>query len=578
MLQLFIGLHVVSNYDIGPRTQEHGLVSPAKVRTERLLGVRSWRRNDSWSNGSRGSDNSIRGTIKTSSAPDLPLTTHPLRGNISGEATQRKAPNQYDAVFDRSQPHGSRSASSGGHRSGHSIVHLLGNTKENSSIISGRNKTSSPRADETMLNESFARDIFQTSSFRMNSPSAPSTPTSESTAKVDVLMRRTPLRSRSEVLRVHRPFVIGTLQQRPSNESLRRWLHCTDFSKSITIPTRSCLEFLTPKGDEHVDSSYGMVAARAPHRRFNRTSCSTGSALIVPLHLRDKNVSNLLMKFLLAFSVYKRAVFSPGWLEIPPVESVIVLASPPLQALFLNNGSSFHSGLLEALFTQHGVNVVIRRGLGKLEARYRCFGAGVFVGRFANRFAYPDAELGETSSYYGLSALPFPLSSDALVLRAHIFKERPVPKKRFKVVYVARKAGKRCTWTKSSELEMRSMLREVSWKNGAQLVVFEGGSEMGFEQQIRFFTDAAIVVGFHGDGLALSVFAPRGAKVIEIEPEYLTSDMFGLVQSSGLSYELIRLAKGSSNGSVLTSRLIPHDKQVIESLLERSLQEVVKLG
>lgn len=615
--QLFIAVYVFNHYDITPRVHDYGPVHPLKLSMENATGVRSLRRTgslplgavsvgarrpQSFGNGTRRMTE-VAGENATSAKFLTRRVSTPARAvgvrrhhahrpeNIIRQELTHRSVNISASIKSRAVRVLPAARDSNGRTS--RVKPIEHEARKSSRIVPAKSMTPL-HANFTNVNRSrvplFVRPRhpkLKTSSMknatsskaRKRNGSNVSNLSSEDVivSKVHVLMQKTPLRSRSEVLRIHHPLVIGNLQRAPSNSTLSRELRCTDFSKSVIVSAKACLELLTPKGDEHVDSSLAKVAARASSRSINRTTCNKGSALIVPINWRDRSVCHLLQKFLFGFTVFKRAVFSPEWLDIPPVETVIVLISPQLESIFVDP-KSFHSGLLEALFVQHGVSVVFRRGLGKLEAKYRCFAAGVFIGSYANRFAYSDAELGPNSSYYGLSPLPFPLASDALVLRAHVFKERRVPKKRFKVLYVARRTGWQHTWTQKSEPEVRSMLRQVAWQNGAQFSVFEGDTGKGFAEQIRYFVDAAIIIGFHGAGLALGVFAPRGAKLIEIEPEYHSMNIFGHLRSSGLSYEVVRLSKGSSNGSLHSSELIRHDKRVIESVLERSLQDVLKLG
>lgn len=394
--------------------------------------------------------------------------------------------------------------------------------------------------------------------------------------KVLVLMKNQPQRSRSEVLRIHRPFAVGSWRKKlPSKNDLLRQLQCTDFSKTDNVSAQACHDLLMPIEADYVDSSYAPVMARVPVRPMNRSACRKGTALIYPLHGRDENVCHLLMKFLFGFSVSKRALLTPRWMNIPPVQTVIILAPRSLMPVFMNR-NSFHIGLLKALFTQHGVKVVIRPTLESLEAKYRCHAAGVFVGSYSNRFAHPDAILGENSTYFGASPLPFPLSSDGLALREHIFKANPMPRRRYKVLYVTRQAGRRRTWTRASDSKMRYMLWRVAKRNGAELDIFEGDPSAGFMTQIRHFADATVIIGFHGAGLALAAFAPRGSKIIEIEPEYHFLSIFRRLESSGLLHQVVRLSEGTSDGSQRTSRLIPKDEMVIESALDSSLQAIGK--
>eukprot|EP00171_Calliarthron_tuberculosum_P023066 IDg23066t1 len=393
---------------------------------------------------------------------------------------------------------------------------------------------------------------------------------------VHVLMQKSPRRSRGEVIRIHRPFILREKGEMLSNHTLRQSLRCTDFAKSFTVDSGTCLNLLIPIKGEHNGSSYPAIAARAVGLSNRSGKCNKGSVIVFSMHSRDRNVCHVLMKILLGFTVYKRALHSPGWLNIPPVQTVVLLVSKRASALYSapkGNFRSFHAGLLRSIFTRHGVTVVVRQTLDQLSVSHGCYAAGVFVGSHANRFAFPDATLGKNASYYGSLPLAFPLGSDALALRGHIFKGEPLPQMRFKVLYVARKSGRR-TWTKKSEIKMRSMLRRVSKRKGAQLVIFEGKSSLGFAKQVNFFADASVIIGFHGAGLALAAFAPRGATLIEIEPDYHSLGLFGNLQSSGLSYKRLHLRKGTMRRIRFTSELIPEDEKIIASVLELCLDKV----
>lgn len=90
--------------------------------------------------------------------------------------------------------------------------------------------------------------------------------------------------------------------------------------------------------------------------------------------------------------------------------------------------------------------------------------------------------------------------------------------------------------------------------------------------QIRAFADAAVVVGFHGAGLALATFAPRGAAVVEIEPEDHSLELFGSLKAAGLRYSRVQLGKGSRDGGE-GNRLLEGDARRIEGVLRGRMRE-----
>jgi len=395
-------------------------------------------------------------------------------------------------------------------------------------------------------------------------------------------------RSSGEVIRVHRPFSLSSHPKRHPYADLR----CTDFSGKRTITTRrraldsrACKAFLKKQVWE------GTYAGFANVSRYSSTDahsqCANSTAIIVPLSWRDSNVCHLLMKFLFAFTAHQRVAYTPAFLgHLPSVSTVIVLAPNPEDKALVDLESSFLGGLLRALFIDHGIDVVIAPSIPSLARRRACFTAAVFVGSHANRFAFPDALLGPYAGYdtrFSSSSQPFPsrpapLSSDALALRSHIFSVNPkgssgVPRMKNKLLYVTRRGAGRRRWNDAGEVAFVEMLRDVTLAHGMDLITFEGKTGMSFWEQVEYFQDAAVIVGFHGAGLALCAFSPPGSVLIEIEPDYHLLSLFGNLQSAGLIYERITLSTGTMDEPDRTSALIEADNLRIRETIARRFRQ-----
>lgn len=73
--------------------------------------------------------------------------------------------------------------------------------------------------------------------------------------------------------------------------------------------------------------------------------------------------------------------------------------------------------------------------------------------------------------------------------------------------------------------------------------------DLSFQAQIDQFSDASLIVAPHGSGLANLVFAPPGAKVIELQTEFqargvLLPWFYLLAAASGLGYAFLNREAG----------------------------------
>lgn len=145
---------------------------------------------------------------------------------------------------------------------------------------------------------------------------------------------------------------------------------------------------------------------------------------------------------------------------------------------------------------------------------------------------------------------------------------------RNKLLYVHRKGPLR-KWIDAAESKFRALLRKLAAEEGVELMIFESrsGPWPTFRQQIGYFADASVIVGFHGAGLALTAFAPKGAALVEIEPEDHRLGLFGNLQSSGIKYERYCLSKGTSKGLRVGSDLSDHDNDGLRDLLRERIRE-----
>ena len=87
------------------------------------------------------------------------------------------------------------------------------------------------------------------------------------------------------------------------------------------------------------------------------------------------------------------------------------------------------------------------------------------------------------------------------------------------------------------------------------------------------FEDATVIIGIHGAGLALSMFAPNDSDLIEIEPAYHYLSLFKIVTADRMSHNMIRLLKQSTRDIWNTRNLLPVDEIRIAKLLKERLLE-----
>jgi len=109
-----------------------------------------------------------------------------------------------------------------------------------------------------------------------------------------------------------------------------------------------------------------------------------------------------------------------------------------------------------------------------------------------------------------------------------------------------------------NENRLRSSLEQA----GFETVV---GSQMSFAEQVRQFSEAALIVGAHGAGLTNAIFAPPGATLIDLHPRDTVNHCFWLQTSAiGQRYALLPCECQSSSSRDMfvevdrLTRLIDH--------------------
>eukprot|EP00171_Calliarthron_tuberculosum_P010403 IDg10403t1 len=395
---------------------------------------------------------------------------------------------------------------------------------------------------------------FQLSPSRFSAPS--------STLLVSRLDRNG-VRSLGESIRIHRPFIFNSaaVATGPSTVLNNHTLVCMTYDKRLQVPAPKCRKYLNAQVWDGTGLDYGKVLANSKHATRDDLRCTNTTTVVINIMWRDMNVCHYLMKMLLAFAVMQRAQHDPDWLSVPPVSTVVLVSNRRdiFQAIRPGKEETFHIGLQRVLFTSKGVDVIATRSLTALKYRSSlCFQAGVIVGSFANRFAFPDIQLGATAGYNDTASLRAPFGSDALALQGP-----PLVFHAFSRAFSSR-----------GEAVMRAMLRDVAKEEGVDLYVFEHRRPAAlFWEQVGAFADASVIVGFHGAGLSLGVFAPRGAALVEIEPDYHQLDLFGRLETGGMDYERLILSKGTSEKWGYTSNLVESDCKRLKRAIRDSVRK-----
>jgi capsular polysaccharide biosynthesis protein len=124
----------------------------------------------------------------------------------------------------------------------------------------------------------------------------------------------------------------------------------------------------------------------------------------------------------------------------------------------------------------------------------------------------------------GLDPIGFPSPRTAAWLR-HAFLDDLAPSSPQTRLYVRRSSR-----TLGNEPEVSKVLDRF----GLEVVQPE---TLPFAEQVRLFSQAELVVGCHGAGMANSVFARPGARILELfQPGYINLSIYRLARSAGMRY------------------------------------------
>jgi capsular polysaccharide biosynthesis protein len=127
----------------------------------------------------------------------------------------------------------------------------------------------------------------------------------------------------------------------------------------------------------------------------------------------------------------------------------------------------------------------------------------------------------------GLDPIGFPSPRTAAWLR-HAFLADLTPGSPRTRLYVRRSSR-----TIANELEVSEVLERF----GLDAVQPE---TLSFAEQVRLFSEAELVLGCHGAGMANSVFARPGARIIELfQPGYVNLSTYRLARSAGMRYRYL---------------------------------------
>lgn len=91
-----------------------------------------------------------------------------------------------------------------------------------------------------------------------------------------------------------------------------------------------------------------------------------------------------------------------------------------------------------------------------------------------------------------------------------------------------------------SEARMQALLRRVATQHRLILDVVNFGS-MSFSDQLRSVVHSAVLIGIHGANLVNTLYAPRGAHLIEIFPRKFSHNMYVRGGDAGLGYTAVTL-------------------------------------
>ena len=114
-------------------------------------------------------------------------------------------------------------------------------------------------------------------------------------------------------------------------------------------------------------------------------------------------------------------------------------------------------------------------------------------------------------------------------------RDRPDARRR---LFLARKATRRVA-------NMEAVV-PVLRKHGVEVVTAEG---LSFDEQVRLFAGASLLVGAHGAGLTNAIFMPAGSALVEIVPSwYAVACYLVMANEAGLRYRVIEGGEAGGSG------------------------------
>lgn len=136
----------------------------------------------------------------------------------------------------------------------------------------------------------------------------------------------------------------------------------------------------------------------------------------------------------------------------------------------------------------------------------------------------------------------FPSVNEISILRNH-FLQTKQPSMTSKRIYISRKKSSR---SPKNELMIEEILKEF----GFDIIVSE---ELSFSDQVSIFSEAEVILGPHGAGLANLVFSSSRARLIELVPPHFYNPCYQyLCDLIGISYKALEYSDFDSREKVLS--------------------------
>jgi Capsular polysaccharide biosynthesis protein len=136
----------------------------------------------------------------------------------------------------------------------------------------------------------------------------------------------------------------------------------------------------------------------------------------------------------------------------------------------------------------------------------------------------------------------------------------PSPGRASRRIFLSRSNAKIRRLTNEAELI------EIARQRGFEPFVAHDGNH---REQVGRFAEASHIIAVHGAGLANLIFAPKGARVLEIFPENFTKSTFAWMAARlGLDYQWIVGSKGNYD------QIFSLDREIFSVALDRLLDDI----